>query len=110
MKEIYAKAVEDSFLKLKASVNTDILSEDFIWDLLIEMLIVEESPLAKLFSVRTLQLAELHHTAKHLATVADDIDNHDNDIVDESVGEEMVKADEEVKDAENEVFADFEDI
>lgn len=102
--------MEDSFKKLKNSLMDDVSEQDFNWDLLIEMLIIENSPLAQVFSVRTLQLAELYHTAKHLSTVADDIENHDNNIVDDVVREQITQADLEAAEAASDDFADFDDV
>lgn len=72
------------------------------------MLIVEDSPLTQVFSVRTTQLAELYHTAKHLSTIADDLENHDNNDIDEGVREKIVEAD--IDASKDDVYADFEDI
>ena len=108
--EIYQQAVEDSFRKLKNSLLSDVSNEDFPWDLLIEMLIIESSPLAEVFNIRTLQLAELYSTAKHLSTVADDIENHDNDATDDTVSEQIKKAEVEAAEAAKDQYADFEDV
>lgn len=108
--QLYDKVLDDSFEKLKKSLLNDVQGEDFNWDLLIEMLIIENSPLAEIFSTKTLQFAELYHTAKHLITVAHDIDNHDNNIIDEAVRERITKADIETSKESSDDFADFEDV
>jgi hypothetical protein len=91
-------------------LQEDLENEEFSWDLLIEMLIIESSPLAEIFGTKTLQLAELYHTAKHLSTIAHDIDNHDNDIVDEDVSNKIRQSKEEADQKSADEFADFEDV
>jgi hypothetical protein len=107
--EIYEKAVEDSFSKLKDSLSSDITDPEFNWDLLIEMLIIENTPLAEVFSKKTIQFAELYSTAQHLSTVAYYIDNEDIDTEDEQVVENITKADIEVSESKPDDFVDFED-
>lgn len=75
-KEIYEKALEDAFSKIEKALIAELQGPNFNWDLLIEMIIIEGSPLAELFSTKTVLLAELYFTAKRLATVADDVENN----------------------------------
>lgn len=75
-KELYEKVLEDAFGKMEKALAEEFRSNKFNWDLLIEMIIIEESPLAILFGPKIVQLANLYSTAKQLATVAGDIENY----------------------------------
>lgn len=81
IKNNYSELSEASFKKLFDSLLKDINNENFKWDLFAEMLTIEDSPLVSLFSEKTLQCAELYLLAKKYATLSDDLESSNEDLL-----------------------------
>lgn len=87
---LYQQVAENSLKEFKESLFEDLNNEDFDWDLLIEMLIIEDSPLQRLFSPKSTYLGKLHNKNSESLAILEEMNTSYDDEVEEEEGIEVV--------------------